>query len=65
MMVGIRNYFQRNPLPGQQLPQQHIVARGDTLSTIAQRYQVSMADIKTSNNLRTSHLKVGEILMIP
>jgi N-acetylmuramoyl-L-alanine amidase len=65
MMVGIRNYFQRNPLPGQQLPQQHIVARGDTLSTIAQRYQVSMADIKTSNNLRTSHLKVGEVLMIP
>lgn len=65
MMTGIRNYFLRNPLPGQQTPQQHVVERGDTLSTIAQRYQVSMADIKTSNNLRSSNLKIGDVLMIP
>jgi len=67
MMVGIRNYFQRNPIPGSNstLPQQHIVSRGDTLSTIAQRYQVSMTDIKATNNLRTTTLHIGDVLRIP
>jgi len=65
MLTGIRNYFQRNPLPGSSLPQQHIVSSGDTLSTIAQRYQVSMAQIKTDNKLTSSRLKVGDVLMIP
>jgi len=65
MMVGIRNYFQRNPLPGTAAPQQHIVSRGDTLSMIAQRYQVSMADIKNMNNMSTTTLHVGDVLRIP
>ena len=65
MMVGIRHYFQRNPLPGTGAPQQHIVSRGDTLSMIAQRYQVSMADIKHINNLSGSTLRIGEVLQIP
>lgn len=65
MMVGIRNYFQRNPLPGNALPQQHIVSRGDTLSMIAQRYQVSMADIKNTNNLSNTTLHIGDVLKIP
>ncbi|GAB4297683.1 MAG: N-acetylmuramoyl-L-alanine amidase AmiB [Methylophaga sp.] len=65
MMVGIRNYFQRNPLPGTKLPQQHIVSAGDTLSMIAQRYQVSMADIRSANNLSDSTLRVGDVLKIP
>ncbi|OUR73438.1 N-acetylmuramoyl-L-alanine amidase [Methylophaga sp. 41_12_T18] len=65
MLTGIRNYFQRNPLPGSSLPQQHIVSSGDTLSTIAQRYQVSMAQIKTDNKLTSSRLQVGDVLMIP
>ncbi|KKM94748.1 hypothetical protein LCGC14_1195190 [marine sediment metagenome] len=65
MMVGIRNYFQRNPLPGTALPQQHIVSRGDTLSMIAQRYQVSMKEIKVANNLSTTNLRIGEVLKIP
>jgi N-acetylmuramoyl-L-alanine amidase len=65
MMVGIRNYFQRNPPPGTSAPQQHIVSRGDTLSMIAQRYQVSMADIKNVNQLSTTTLHVGDVLRIP
>ncbi|OUR64935.1 N-acetylmuramoyl-L-alanine amidase [Methylophaga sp. 42_25_T18] len=65
MMTGIRNYFQRNPLPNSNLPQQHIVSRGDTLSTIAQRYQVSLVQLKTNNQLQTSKLRVGDVLMIP
>ncbi len=65
MMVGIRNYFQRNPLPGTSLPQQHIVSAGDTLSMIAQRYQVSMADIRTVNNMSTTSIQIGDVLKIP
>lgn len=65
MMVGIRNYFQRNPLPGTSLPQQHIVSAGDTLSMIAQRYQVSMADIRHVNNLPGTTLHIGDVLTIP
>jgi N-acetylmuramoyl-L-alanine amidase len=65
MMVGIRNYFQRNPLPGTSLPQQHIVSAGDTLSMIAQRYQVSMADIRTVNNMSSTSIQIGDVLKIP
>ncbi|MDH5357924.1 MAG: N-acetylmuramoyl-L-alanine amidase [Gammaproteobacteria bacterium] len=65
MMSGIRNYFRRNPLPGTNMPQQHIVSNGDTLSTIAQRYQVSLNQLKSNNDLTSNYLKVGEVLMIP
>lgn len=65
MMNGIRTYFQRNPITQQAKPQQHIVSNGDTLSGIAQRYQVRMAELKSSNNLHGSTLRVGEVLRIP
>lgn len=65
MMNGIRTYFQRNPITQQARPQQHIVSNGDTLSGIAQRYQVRMAELKSSNNLHGSTLRVGEVLRIP
>ena len=65
ILSGISNYFQRNPLPGSGSPQQHIVSSGDTLSMIAQRYQISMLELKTSNNLNRSHINVGDVLLIP
>ncbi len=65
MMSGIRNYFQRNPPLGTQIPQQHIVSRGDTLSTIAQRYQVSLTRLKSNNGLTHNRLNIGDILLIP
>lgn len=65
MMNGIRTYFQRNPVTQQVRPQQHIVSSGDTLSGIAQRYQVKMAELQSSNNLRGTTLRVGEVLQIP
>lgn len=65
MLTGIRTYFQRNPLPGSGAPQQHIVSRGETLSTIAQRYQVSMVKLKTNNKLQSNKLRVGDVLLIP
>ncbi len=65
MLSGIRNYFQRNPLPGTTLSQQHIVSSGDTLSTIAQRYQISLTNLKSSNDLTSNRLRVGDVLRIP
>ncbi|MDO7711124.1 MAG: N-acetylmuramoyl-L-alanine amidase [Pseudomonadota bacterium] len=65
ILSGISNYFQRNPLPGSGSPQQHIVSSGDTLSMIAQRYQISMLELKTSNNLNRSDINVGDVLLIP
>ncbi|MFT7235451.1 MAG: N-acetylmuramoyl-L-alanine amidase [Methylophagaceae bacterium] len=65
MLSGIRNYFQRNPPLGTHTTQRHIVSRGDTLSTIAQRYQVKLAQLKSNNGLTHSHLKIGDVLFIP
>ena len=65
ILSGISNYFQRNPLPGTGSPQQHIVSSGDTLSMIAQRYQISMLELKSSNNLKRSDINVGDVLVIP
>ncbi len=40
------------------------VRRGDALSTIAQKYGVSVSSIKRWNNLRSSKIKVGQRLTI-
>ena len=40
------------------------VRRGDVLSTIAQKYRVSVNSIKQWNNLRSSKIKVGQRLTI-
>jgi len=65
IMSGIRAYFRRNPLPDNDQAQQHIVSRGDSLSLIAQRYQVSVAQLKKYNQLSNTLLKVGDTLLIP
>ncbi len=43
----------------------HRVAKGQTLSTIARRYRVSVQRLKGANGLRSSDVKVGQILKIP
>ena len=65
MMSGIRHYFQRNPLPGTNMPQQHVVSSGDTLSTIALRYRVTLSQLKKKNKLTNTTLRIGDILLIP
>ena len=72
---GIVDYFVANPPQGSYMasnppaealdPVRHVIARGETLSGIAQRYRVSSADIRRTNSLRTDVLRVGQVLTIP
>ncbi len=43
----------------------HVVVRGDSLSTIAQRHGVRTADLRSANNLRGDVIHVGQELVIP
>ncbi len=66
MLKGIRDYFGSHPPPGTLIvAQQHVVKSGDTLSDIAQRYQVSLSSLRGYNSLKNDTLKVGDKLRIP
>ncbi len=43
----------------------HRVRRGDTLSTIARRYGVTIGAIKTTNKMRGTYIREGRDLLIP
>ncbi|MBB5021774.1 LysM peptidoglycan-binding domain-containing protein [Desulfurispira natronophila] len=44
---------------------QHRVRSGESLSVIAERYQVSMAQIRQANQLSGNLIRVGQVLFIP
>jgi N-acetylmuramoyl-L-alanine amidase len=69
---GIRDWFLAHPPSGtllawqrQQGGQEYIIARGDTLSGIAHRFSVSLADLKSFNSISNSRIMVGQKLAIP
>ncbi|SPJ14077.1 Lytic transglycosylase, catalytic [Syntrophobacter sp. SbD2] len=43
----------------------YLVKKGDSLSAIAQRYQVSTQELKSANKLKSNDLKAGQKLRIP
>jgi N-acetylmuramoyl-L-alanine amidase len=70
--AGIKLWFLEHPPSGTLIAwnrlqdgQQYTIARGDTLSGIAQRFRVSVADIQAHNGLRSTRIKVGQKLNIP
>ena len=65
MMRGIRTYFTRYPPEGTLLAHSHKIQRGETLSEIADRYQVSLDNLRKVNGLDSDMLKVGSVLRIP
>ena len=65
IMSGIRSYFRRNPPHVPNDKQEHIVSGGETLAGIAERYQVSVSKLKAHNKLIGTHLKIGDVLLIP
>ncbi|WOX07134.1 N-acetylmuramoyl-L-alanine amidase [Microbulbifer pacificus] len=50
---------------GSRTDRRHTIARGDTLSGIAARYNISVADLKKANSMETSMIRVGQTLTIP
>lgn len=44
---------------------EHTIARGETLSGIAERYRVSLSRLREANNLRSDTIRVGQVLVIP
>ena len=75
MLKGIRSYFYVNP-PADTLiaanrkrgiadPINYVIARGDTLSEIAERYNVSISRIKATNRLSGDTVMIGQTLQIP
>jgi N-acetylmuramoyl-L-alanine amidase len=70
--AGIREWFLAHPPSGtliawqkQQLGQQYIIARGDTLSGIAERFNVPLSDLKIRNGISGEKILVGQKLLIP
>jgi len=65
---GTRSYFRSNPIPGTLLAvrdRKHRIARGETLSGIAKRYQVSLATIRHANDISNDKIRIGKVLRIP
>lgn len=77
IVSGTNRYFNEHPIPGtyyalkrdqQRYKQQlakYVVTKGDTLSGIASRYQVSMDNLKRLNAIRSDRLHIGKVLLIP
>lgn len=45
--------------------QRYKIARGDTLSTIARRYETTVTAIREANKLRGNNIRAGKTLLIP
>ncbi|GLK59151.1 N-acetylmuramoyl-L-alanine amidase [Azotobacter vinelandii] len=74
---GVRQFFHQSPPPGTYIAwlrdsgkiargrQEHVVASGETLALIAERYQVDMVALRRANSLKNDDLKIGQVLDIP
>ncbi|MDB1122342.1 N-acetylmuramoyl-L-alanine amidase [Vibrio algarum] len=67
---SIVQYFEANPPEGtlfaqRRTAQKHKVVKGDSLSAIAKKYRSSTQAIMKSNNLKSSGLRIGQVLIIP
>jgi N-acetylmuramoyl-L-alanine amidase len=59
------SYLAHNPPPERRGPIRHVIARGETLSEIAERYRISLRELRQSNRLRGDVIRIGQVLTIP
>ncbi|WP_246840621.1 N-acetylmuramoyl-L-alanine amidase [Lacimicrobium sp. SS2-24] len=68
---GIQKHFKRRPPDGtlwaklKRENRTHKVSRGESLSLLAQRYNVPVSRIKAANNLESDMVRIGQVLTIP
>lgn len=70
ILNGVKAYFRQNAPPGTKVAmwnsmRRHIIARGETLAGIADRYGVSVNQLRVTNKISGDRLLVGEVLRIP
>ncbi len=76
VLRGVDRYFSANPPPGthyavgtrvaaQAAPVKHVITRGDTLSEVAERYNVRLTALRRANALSTDTVRIGQVLTIP
>ncbi|MGI5309055.1 N-acetylmuramoyl-L-alanine amidase [Rheinheimera sp. WS51] len=69
MFTAVKRYFEQSPpadsLFAQNRARQHKVNPGESLSVLAQRYNVSIADLRQHNQLSSDSIRVGQVLRIP
>ena len=73
--AGVLEYFRTNAPPDSHLashpppisrpPTRHVIERGETLSEIAERYRISVAMLRQSNQLKGDRIRIGQVLTIP
>ncbi|WP_448212641.1 N-acetylmuramoyl-L-alanine amidase [Colwellia sp. MEBiC06753] len=69
IFTGVKDYFLDHPPMGTYFAKvgykKHTVSRGESLSVLADRYNVSVNALKTANNLNSSTVRIGQTLKIP
>lgn len=75
IVQGVMNYFYERPPEGtlvawqkannQGPDREYVVQRGDSLSLIAQRHNVNMAQLRAANSIRGDVVQLGQTLTIP
>ncbi|WP_240223285.1 N-acetylmuramoyl-L-alanine amidase [Rheinheimera hassiensis] len=69
LFSALKRHFEKSPpadsLFAQQRSREHRVSAGESLSLLAQRYNVSIDELRNLNQLTTDSIRVGQTLRIP
>lgn len=72
ILQGVANFVRSDPPPGTHIAAatlssaiEYEIRRGDTLSSVAQRFSVSTASLRGANGLTSDKIRVGQVLKIP
>jgi N-acetylmuramoyl-L-alanine amidase len=70
--TGVKSWFLEHPPADtliawqkQQGSREYVISRGDTLSEIAQRFNVSVSSLRQRNSLSNNTIRIGQKLIIP
>jgi len=69
ILKGVKSYFSTQYSPASPVVRhaksRYKIKKGDTLSAIAKRYRVSLSSLKKVNSLRSSRIRIGQVIRIP
>ncbi|MGD8339819.1 MAG: N-acetylmuramoyl-L-alanine amidase [Gammaproteobacteria bacterium] len=75
LYAGLLDYYRTNPPPDTYIalnpparhmgPVRHVIASGETLSEIAERYRISLRELRRTNRINGDVIRIGQVLTIP